>query len=151
MSRFHFVTEWTFEAPIEQVWALLNEPERFPEWWPGFEQAAKVSGDGEIGSMTRYRVRGDFGLAFDFTMQVKEKREPEHLRLMADGDFTGFGEWRLQSENGQTAVSYTWEVEVNRFWPRLLGRLPGSYRYLKRSHDRVMDAGGANLARLLSE
>lgn len=83
MTRFHFVTEWTFEVPVEQVWALLNEPERFPEWWPGFEQVAKVSGDGEIGSITRYRVRGDFGLAFDFTMQVKEKREPEHLRLTA--------------------------------------------------------------------
>ena len=101
MSHFRFGTEWRFDAPIEQVWALLNDPARFPTWWPAFERARVMSGqDGAIGSVTRYRVRGDFGLVFDFTLRVEAKRAPEYLRLRAAGDFAGSGEWRLRTAPG---------------------------------------------------
>lgn len=151
MSRFRFVTEWRFDSPIDRVWALLNEPEGFPRWWPGFEQAKTISGDGEVGSVTQYRVRGDFGLIFDFTTEVEETQAPEYLRLKANGDLSGTGEWRLRTEEGRTEVTYVWEVEVRQLWLRLLGMLPGSRRFMERSHNRVMTAGGANLARLLEE
>lgn len=149
---FHLVTLWAFDAPIERVWALLNQTERFPEWWPGFEAAEKVAGrDGEIGTVTRYRVRGDLGLVFNFTLRVVERRPPEYLKLIAEGDFVGTGEWQLRPEGASTSVTYIWDVDVQLPWARLLSRLPGARHRLEESHDRVMRAGGINLARLLAD
>jgi uncharacterized protein YndB with AHSA1/START domain len=30
----------TLPAPVEDVWAVLAEPARWPDWWPGLVQAA---------------------------------------------------------------------------------------------------------------
>jgi uncharacterized protein YndB with AHSA1/START domain len=80
MSRFQFITKWSFDAPIDNIWAQLTEPERFPDWWPGFERAKAISGEkGGIGSVTQYRVRGDFSLVFDFTMTLEALQKPEYL------------------------------------------------------------------------
>lgn len=149
MPQFHLVTRWCFDAPIERVWEMLNQPERFPEWWPGFERA-EVEGDGGVGTLSRYRVRGDFGLGFDFETRVDERREPEYLLVSSRGDLTGTGEWRLERDGSGTKVVYTWDVDLGRRGLRLFSRLPGSRRRMERSHDRVMSAGGENLARLLA-
>lgn len=37
-------------APAEEVWKLLHDPDRFPEWWAGTERVEP--GDG--GAVTRY-------------------------------------------------------------------------------------------------
>ena len=33
------------EAPVEEVWKLLHDPARFPQWWSGVE-TVRPSGDG---------------------------------------------------------------------------------------------------------
>ncbi|GEM_PF-499753 len=33
-----YVARRTLPAPVEEVWALLAEAERFAEWWPGVER-----------------------------------------------------------------------------------------------------------------
>jgi uncharacterized protein YndB with AHSA1/START domain len=37
-------------APAEEVWKLLHDPERFPDWWAGTERVEP----GEDGAVTRY-------------------------------------------------------------------------------------------------
>lgn len=37
-------------APPEEVWKLLHDPERFPDWWVGTERVEP----GEDGAVTRY-------------------------------------------------------------------------------------------------
>jgi uncharacterized protein YndB with AHSA1/START domain len=148
--RFNLVTNWLFEAPIETVWRRLTDPKTFPTWWPGFERA-EVDGDGGVGTIARYRVRGDFGMLFDLETRVEEMREPEYMLLSSTGDLAGTGEWRLRSEGATTYVTYTWNVEPTRSWVRFVSRIPGAQRRMARSHDGVMTAGGENLTRLLAE
>ena len=33
-----YVARRTLPAPVEEVWALLAEAERFADWWPGLER-----------------------------------------------------------------------------------------------------------------
>ncbi len=61
-----------------------------------------ISGDGEVGSVIQYRIRGDFGLVFDFTAETEETQAPEHLQLKAKGDLLGTGAWHLRTEEGRT-------------------------------------------------
>jgi uncharacterized protein YndB with AHSA1/START domain len=148
VSRFLLITTWKFDAPIEAVWERITDSASFTEWWPGFERA-EVRGDGGVGTLARYRVRGDFGLVFDLVMRVDEIREPELLRLTSRGGLVGTGEWRLTSDGPATRVTYAWDVEPSNRFLRGLSRIPALRRRMERSHDGVMEAGGRNLALLL--
>ncbi len=147
-NQFHLVTNWHFNAPIEAVWARLTDPKTFPEWWPGFE-SAKVKGDGGVGTLSSYRVRGDYGMGFKLVTRLDEIREPEYMRLTARGGLAGTGVWSLKTDGSGTQVTYVWDVEPTNPFLRLLSRFPPVRRRMERSHDGVMQAGGRNLARLL--
>jgi uncharacterized protein YndB with AHSA1/START domain len=147
--RFHLATNWEFEAPIEAVWERLTDPKSFPEWWPGFERV-EVEGDGGVGTVSRYLVRGDFGMRFHLETTVVEIHEPQSIRLTSTGGLVGTGVWHLRTSGPTTEVSYIWEVEPSNPVLRLLSRIPALRRRMERSHDGVMSAGGENLARLLA-
>lgn len=36
----------TSSAPVEEVWKLLYDPSRFPEWWEGVETVAEPTAEG---------------------------------------------------------------------------------------------------------
>lgn len=151
MEPFHFITLWHFDAPVQQVWNELNKPEAFPQWWPGFERAQIIRSTPEhVGSITEYRVHGDFNFIFDFQLELIEYHEPERMKLRATGDFIGTGEWRLRPDGDSTAVTYLWNVALRQPWIGWLGLLPGARARLEQSHDRVMTEGGRNLAAILS-
>lgn len=40
----------TCNAPAEEVWKLLHDPSRFPEWWAGMDRVEQQNG----GNVTRY-------------------------------------------------------------------------------------------------
>jgi polyketide cyclase/dehydrase/lipid transport protein len=44
MPTFDDVT--TSAAPVEEVWKLLYDPSRFPEWWEGVETVEEPKADG---------------------------------------------------------------------------------------------------------
>jgi uncharacterized protein YndB with AHSA1/START domain len=62
----------TTPAPVEEVWKLLYDPSRFPEWWCGMETVKRHAHEG----------RGDFTMFLegypDFPM-------PQELRSNLDG------------------------------------------------------------------
>jgi uncharacterized protein YndB with AHSA1/START domain len=151
MEPFHFLTLWHFDAPMERVWEELNRPTEFPNWWPGFEYAeALTHGPAAIGSRTRYRVRGDFNVLFEFELKVVEHNPPTQMKLEASGDFIGTGEWKLRPEGDGCAVTYVWNVAVQKSWSPWVRFIPGMRHRLEQSHDRVMTEGGRNLAAILA-
>ena len=48
-----FDDETTTRAPVEEVWKLLYDPGRFPEWWQGMETVAPEGHEGR-GDFTMY-------------------------------------------------------------------------------------------------
>jgi uncharacterized protein YndB with AHSA1/START domain len=144
MARFHFTTEWSFDAPIGQVWDLVSIGEDFPRWWPGFERAQREGDD------VRYRLRGVFGMKLEFVQHTLARFAPSQLRIRADGDLVGTGVLRLFPTGRGTRVSFVWDVELGRPWLRRLSRLPGMKRLMQLSHDHVMEKGRRSLERLLA-
>jgi uncharacterized protein YndB with AHSA1/START domain len=54
------------DAPVEEVWKLLFDPTRFPEWWVGVQTVRNDSADGYTVGLEGYpdfpvpqRLRGD--------------------------------------------------------------------------------------------
>jgi hypothetical protein len=103
-----------------------------------------------VGTITAYRVRGDFNLTLDFQLCVVEYHAPTQMKLEATGDFVGTGEWKLREEDEGCAVTYIWNVAIRKSWMRWISLIPGSRHRLEQSHDRVMTEGGKNLAKILT-
>jgi uncharacterized protein YndB with AHSA1/START domain len=62
----------TSAAPVEEVWKLLYDPSRFPEWWRGVETVERRAHEG----------RGDFTM---FPDGYPDFPMPQELRSDADG------------------------------------------------------------------
>ena len=99
----------------EQVWDLLNDPQRLAKLLPGCE---RLDADGP----DRYKAVIKFGLAavsgtYSGSVQLTDKNPPHSLRLKLDGKglagfVTGGGELHLAAKKGQTEVTYNGEAQV---------------------------------------
>jgi Polyketide cyclase / dehydrase and lipid transport len=113
-------------APVEEVWKLLHDPARFPEWWDGFETVApRADGDYTIWP-TGYP---------DFPMAQRLRSEPGDTRvtiscLVSDLVFR----WQLREDGEATDI----DVEVEIPDPEA-HRLPDQRRVLQRSLANLAD------------
>ena len=90
------------DAPPENVWKLLYDPARFPEWWTGVESVEP----GQDGGYTMYpRGYPDFPMAQE--LHVTESGVTISC-LVSDLVF----EWRLAALDGGAATSITVHVEI---------------------------------------
>lgn len=102
MPSFHDSAE--AQAPPEEVWKLLYDPARFPEWWAGIATVEL----GEEGSYTMYPDGyPDFPMA-----QLLDTRRDGHSVtvscLVSDLRF----EWHLEELDGGERTRIRVEVEI---------------------------------------
>jgi uncharacterized protein YndB with AHSA1/START domain len=149
LSRYTFLTTWLLEASRDRTWEVLQDAERWPEWWRGVESVRLLEpGDGaRVGSRYRiaWRSRVPYGLEFDFT--VRRVEAPRLMEGDARGELEGSGRWHLFEQDGMTAVLYDWRVGTTRRWMNLVG--PVARPIFEYNHDVVMRWGGEGLARRL--
>ncbi len=89
-------------AAPEEVWKLLYDPSRFPDWWAGIE-TVEVSGAGS------YTMYPDGYPDFPMAQLLESRREDGRVTvscLVSDLRF----EWRLAAIEDGTAISV--EVEI---------------------------------------
>ncbi len=102
-------------APPEQVWTLLNDPERLAKCLPGCERLEPDGPD-------RYKADIKFALAaisgkFSGSVELSEKKPPRSLRLRLEGKgvpgfVKGDGRLELAEKHSQTELRYTGEAQV---------------------------------------
>lgn len=141
MAAYRFVTTWRFDAPIERVFAVLEDIGGWPGWWPAVRQAQALDDD-----LWRYTWRSR--LAYDLTFDARVTRvdPPFMIEGRATGDLSGLGRCRLYEDQGTTVV-YDWEVRTGRRWMDRLA--PLARPVFVWNHDRVMRQGAEGLAREL--
>ncbi len=99
----------------EQVWALLNDPERLAKCLPGCERLEPDGPD-------RYRAAIKFALAavsgrYDGLVELTEKKQPRSLHIRLEGKgvpgfVKGEGQLELTEKHGQTELRYVGEAQV---------------------------------------
>ena len=88
MPSFHDVT--TSAAPPEEVWKLLYDPSRFPDWWAGI-------GSIEVGDGGEYTMYPDGYPDFPMAQVLETERAERRVTvscLVSDLRF----EWRLEPD-----------------------------------------------------
>src|SRR3954471_23007711 len=121
-----FTLEAVASAPVEEVWKLLYDPTRFPQWWAGVETVRP----GEAGEYTMWPTGYP-----DFPMPQRLRSERADARvtiscLVSDLEFR----WLLSERGGDTAV----QVQV---------QLPESEAHRLPTQRELLTASLANLVR----
>ena len=149
MSEYRFVTRWRLSAPQEEVFAVLHDSERWPEWWRGLERVVKLEdGDAEgRGSLGRYTWCSRVGYRLEFDVRITRVDRPRRLDGEAAGELAGSGTWRLEETGGATDVRFEWGVRTTRRWMNALA--PLLRPLFEWNHDWIMRQGGIGLARRL--
>lgn len=100
MPSFH--DSATSAEPPEEVWKLLYDPARFPEWWAGIGSVDVQEGD-------EYTMYPDGYPDFPMGQLLESRREEQRVIvscLVSDLRF----EWRLEPAGGGTLI--TVDVEI---------------------------------------
>jgi uncharacterized protein YndB with AHSA1/START domain len=103
MPSFHDSAD--AQAPPEEVWKLLYDPGRFPDWWAGIGTVEAGAGDG---SYTMYpEGYPDFPMAQSLDT-VREEQRVTVSCLVSDLRF----DWGLQPLAGGAGTRITVTVEI---------------------------------------
>ena len=100
MPSFHDTA--TSQAPPEDVWKLLYDPSRFPDWWAGV-------GTVELGGEGEYTMYPEGYPDFPMAQLLDTERDNQRVTvscLVSDLRF----EWRLEPAGGGTRI--TVEVKI---------------------------------------
>jgi uncharacterized protein YndB with AHSA1/START domain len=96
----------TTPAPPEDVWKVLYDPSRFPEWWTGVGSVETGAADG---SRTPYTMFPDGYPDFPMPQMLETSRDDRTVSvscLVSDLRFA----WRLEPDGSGTRISV--EVEI---------------------------------------
>jgi uncharacterized protein YndB with AHSA1/START domain len=89
-------------APPEDVWKLLYDPARFPDWWAGVETV-------EVGGAGRYTIYPAGYPDFPMAQLLDTERDQQRVTVSCLVSELRF-EWRLAPDGGGTRI--TVDVEI---------------------------------------
>jgi uncharacterized protein YndB with AHSA1/START domain len=134
------------EAPVSEIWALLEDPSRYAEW---NDETIAVTGAPtkiEKGSSFKMTTRARFGRQPTTRFVVEELDDLHEIKLRCQT--SGFySRWLLTDAQGQTFTEVELGIEPV---PGLTGKVTGAMHtksYLRRSAAAVVD----NLRRAVTE
>ena len=99
-------------APAEQVFAILTDPQRLPEYAPGVTSVEDIrSTEQHLGDSFRatYAV---LGLRFPMSFTVTEHEPPTSRTTRFEGGMKGAWTWRLSPRGKSTHLTTTMEYEM---------------------------------------
>ena len=149
MAAYEFITIWKVHAPQQEVWDLILNSDRWPQWWRGVEKVEKLK-DGatnNVGAVTRYTWKSKLPYRLVFDMETTRIEPISLIEGRAIGELQGNGSWSLSHDSGLTTVRYDWNVETTKAWMNLLA--PIARPFFSWNHDVVMGWGGSGLAQKL--
>ncbi len=95
-----FEREIKIDAPVETVWGVITDPDRWSEWFPGVDSVSNVTGIGEGGSF-EWQLEGKTGSGTIVNTDPQKRLEirtrmgddeDEHLfELRPSGGLLGLG------------------------------------------------------------
>jgi hypothetical protein len=151
MASYRFVTEWRLRAPIDRVFATIEDSRAWPEWWSMVRSVERVrDGDEQgLGTVDRMTFVGKLPYRLAFDMRVTRNDPPTALVGSATGELEGTGEWSLREEGDWTVVRYVWAIRTTRAWMNLMAPLPFVDAIFRFNHHAVMRSGLAGIRRRL--
>ncbi|MFB6617608.1 SRPBCC family protein [Streptomyces sp. NPDC056367] len=148
-NRYRFRSVWDLDAPPARVFAVLELPGEYPDWWP---QIRRVEGADERSGTATIRSLLPYSLHVTATQLLRDPGRGV-LEVSLRGDLDGWARWTVRPLGAaagalRTRALYEQEVEVRQPLMRRLA-LPGRPVF-RLNHALMMRAGRRGLASLLA-
>jgi carbon monoxide dehydrogenase subunit G len=120
---------FTFNAPRERVWRILNDPDVIARHMPGCESLEPL-GDDAYAAVLSIGV-GPIKGTYQAHLAILDKQPNEAYTLKVDGSgkpgfVKGEGQVRLSEEGGRTVLHYSGDLEIGGLIARVGQRIIGS-------------------------
>lgn len=139
-NDYYFVTNWRVKGDIDDVWEILNDPSRLPQWWPSVYLSVQVERPEDI---IRLHTRGWLPYTLRWHYSIVESHHPNGFTIRADGDFVGEGIWTLAQQGEFVTVRYDWRIKADKPLIRTLSFLMKPI--FRANHDWAMARGEESL------
>jgi hypothetical protein len=127
-NRYHFVTEWQFEARTEEVADILSDGPALVRWWPSVYLDVKELEHGDenrVGAVLDLYTKGWLPYTLRWQLRVTDAHYPNGFSFAAWGDFVGRGTWTFVQDGPIVVVTYDWDIEAQKPLLRRLSFLLG--------------------------
>jgi hypothetical protein len=145
MAAYSFLTHWRFVAPLDAVWAELDAPECYPQWWPSFahyhDLTPEIHG---VGARAERITKGALPYSLRYTTTTTRYEPKREIAYDVVGDLVGSGRMVLDDDAGPTHVAIYWNVSTVGFWLNLMA--PALKPLFAWNHAWVMAQGERGLA-----
>lgn len=148
---YELVSHWRVPGRIEDAFAVLTDAPALPRWWPAAYTRVRETAPGDargIGRASEIVTRGILPYDVNWRLELIESEPPVRLKVRAEGDLIGFGEWRLRQDGSSADLTYDWRVRLGKPWMQRLEWLLKPLFVL--NHHWVMRRGEAGLIEELS-
>jgi uncharacterized protein YndB with AHSA1/START domain len=126
------------EAPVEEVWALIVDWNRYPDWNSDVIKVTGAPASMREGSMFELRSRGPLGLKGTTPFKVEQIEDMREMKVKCQ--VSGYyAHWLLTEARGNTFAEIELGVEPMK---SLQGRATGALHtkgYLRRSVEQMID------------
>jgi len=142
-SHYRFRSLWSLPAPPADVYAVLEQAEDYPRWWPQVREVNRIDDTSGL-----IRIRSV--LPYDMTFTAREvRRDPAAgvLEINMSGDIDGWARWTVTADGPGSLVRYDQEVYVTKPLLRRLA-VPGRPVF-RANHALMMRAGRRGLTTYL--
>lgn len=150
MAEYHLRTIWHIGAPLEDIYADIENSLQWSEWWPSalkVEQVANGNPDG-IANIRRYTWQGRLPYHVVFDIRATRIHKLVAIEGTAQGDLSGVGRWEFKRAGTVSIIHFDWHVHSERWWMNLLA--PFARALFIHNHSYIMSQGGAALAKRLN-
>ena len=133
-------------APVDKVYAVARDPNRWPTWFVGMDEIDKLTGSGEVGTVVEFGY-AMAGMRFPVTVEVLEDHVgPEGARWKGKigGPLAGEQTWVYTPKGSDTEVTVELEYTVP---GKALGQIANRL-IIERTQERSADETMENLKAL---
>jgi uncharacterized protein YndB with AHSA1/START domain len=151
MADYRFITNWNINAPVERVYAAIEDANSWPQWWRGVISTVELEpGDATgIGSIRRTVWKSALPYKLEFGSEVVRIEKNRLIEVRAFGQLDGRGVWQLESNgDDKTRARYDWTVQTTKPWMNVLS--PIARPIFRWNHDVIMRWGEEGLDRHLA-
>ena len=136
-APFRFDRRFIFDVPPEELWRVLTQIERYPEWWSWLRT---LETDGFAPGATAHAViQAPLPYALRVTVEVQDMVAPELVTTRVTGDLHGPARLEIRGVAQGSEARLTWALELR---DPVLRRLAFVGRpAMAWAHDRVVSLG----------
>ena len=123
----HWHQQALIEAPVEQVWGLVGDPRRYPEWVG--EEVVEVTGLPTVVEGAEYEqvTRNPFGTA-KTTFEIDQLDDLHEIRLRCKQS-GWYSHWKLTEAGGSTFADVEIGMEADKLPYKAIDRVAGKRWY----------------------